>query len=340
MLRSSSSSSLSLFLSLALGLPSCALLGCAARTPLETEPTGEAGAGGESMTGGPGGGGAGGGGTAGSGGAEPGTTTLKAQAGPLTIPPGEEAVKCVTVGLGNEQSVFVRRFRTKLHEGSHHMIVYTTDQPPNADPVPCQSFGVGGGSAIFIAQQPESELTLPTDPSGVPVGLELHPHQSLVIEIHYINATSAPLDVLGVVELDVLPVTSEVIKSGFLFQGAFGIPTIPAQSEADTGVLFEQAIPGTNVFALTTHQHKLGTRMQVWYADDVSDLSTPIADSTSWHDPPLELYDPPLHFPAGGSKGFAYQCHWVNPTPQPVSGGLGADDEMCFFWSYYYPAAN
>lgn len=334
-------SSLSFFFSLALMVPAGALLGCSFRTPLETEPPGTGGGG--ATTEGAGGGGAGSGGdtsTGGTGGAEPGTTTLKAQVGPLTVSPGDEAVKCVTVGLGNEQSVFVRRFRTTLHDGSHHMIVYTTDQAPNPDPVPCQSFGVGGGSAIFIAQQPQSELAMPTDPSGIPVGLELHPYQSLVIEIHYINPTSAPIDVLGALELDVLPVTSQVIKSGFLFQGAFGIPTIPPQGEADTGVLFEQAIPGTHVFALTTHQHKLGTRMRVWYAGDASDLSTPIADSTSWHDPPLELYDPPLSFPADGSKGFAYQCHWVNPTPQPVSGGLGADDEMCFFWSYYYPAAN
>ncbi|MEZ4314608.1 MAG: hypothetical protein R3F14_41870 [Polyangiaceae bacterium] len=290
-------------------------------------------------------GGTGGGGTTGGAGGsttttEEGTETLVAQMGPITIASGEEAVKCVTVSLGNPDPVFVRRFRTTLHEGSHHMIVYTTDQPPNATPVACQSFGVAGGSAIFIAQQPESELVFPNDPSGVPVGLPLHADQSLVIEIHYINTTPSPLDVLGAIEMDVLPVAADVIKSGFAFQGAFGIPEIPAQGEADTGVLWQPGLPGANLFALTTHQHQLGTRMQVWYADDTTDLSTPIADSTSWHDPPLETFDPPLHFPLDGSKGFAYQCHWVNPTSQTVYGGLGAEDEMCFFWSYYYPAPN
>jgi hypothetical protein len=276
----------------------------------------------------------------GAGGSEPGTKTLTAQMGPLTIASGQEAVKCIVVDLGNSEGAFVRKFRTKLNQGSHHMIVYRTNQPENPDPVPCMSFEAAGGAAIFIAQQEHAELTFPTDPSGVPVGLELQPNQLLTLEMHYINATSGPLDVLGTVEMDVLPVSSNVIKSGFSFQGAFGIPEIPAQSEQDTGVLFEEGIPGTHVFALTTHQHHLGTQMRVWHAKDVNDLSTLVADSHSWNDPPLELFDPPLELPAGGSKGFAYDCHWKNPTPQTVYGGLGANDEMCFFWSYYYPTGG
>ena len=54
--------------------------------------------------------------------------------------------------------------------------------------------------------------------------------------------------------------------------------------------------------------------------------------------PPLELFDPPLELPADNTKGFAYQCHWKNTTPSTVCGGLSANDEMCFFWSYYYPS--
>jgi len=260
--------------------------------------------------------------------------------GPHSIPSGEEAVKCVVVSLGNKETVFVRRFRTKLNDGSHHLIVYTSNEPANPTPFSCQSFGVAGGAAIFIAQQSESELVFPTDPSGVPVALELGPNQSLTLEMHYINATAAPIDVLGAVEMDVLPAASKVIKSGFSFQGGLSIPEIPAQGEADTGVLFLPGISGSNVFALTTHQHHLGTRMQVWFADDENDLSQPIADSVDWSDPPLELFEPALHVPANSSKGFAYQCHWKNPTPQPVYGGLGANDEMCFFWSYFYPSGG
>lgn len=323
-----------LFRSLVLSTTAALALGCAPK-----------------VSGSAGGGGGGAGGSAGGGGettsstsssettatTEPDATLLKAEYGPFSIPSGEEAVKCIVVALDNAEPVIVRRFRTTLNEGSHHMIVYKSDQPPNPTPFACQSFGVQGGSAIFIAQQPQSELVFPKDPSGTPVGLEIGAHQSLTLEVHYINATAASLDVGGTVEMDVLPETATVVKSGFLFQGNLNIPAIPAFSEADTGMQFQEVQPGIHVFALTTHQHKLGTRMQVWQATDVNDVSTPVADSTSWSDPPLMMYDPPLDFPADGSKGFAYDCHWKNPTDKDVYGGLSANDEMCFFWSYYYP---
>lgn len=310
-------------------------------TPAETG-TGGGGSAGSTSSGGGGAGGATTSSTSdtGGGGTEPGLSTLKTQVGPLTIGSGEEAVKCIIVDLGNPDPVLVRKFRTTLNEGSHHMIVYKTDLPPEPTPFACQSFGAQGGAAIFIAQQAQSELVFPTDPSGTPVGLELAPHQGLTLEVHYINATAAPLDVKGTIEMDVLPATANVIKSGFAFLGNLSIPTIPAHGEADTGVIFQQMVPGTHVFALTTHQHHLGTRMQVWQATDTSDLSTPVADSTSWSDPPLETYDPPLDFPADGSKGMAYQCHWKNPTDQAVAGGLSANDEMCFFWNYFYPSGE
>ena len=322
------------------------VLACSLAVGCTTDPA-PADTGGSGGEGGAGGGGGSGGatgsttgstGTGSTTGVEPGLTTLKAEAALVTIASGDEAVKCITVGLGNKDPVMVRKFRTSLNQGSHHMIVYKSDQPPSAEPFPCMSFGVQGGSAIFIAQQAESELALPTDESGVPVALELGANQSLTLEIHYINATAEPIDVIGTVELDVLPASTNVIKSGFVFQGALNIPEIPAFGEADTGILFQDGIPGTKVFALTTHQHHLGTRMQVWLADTPGDLSTPIADSTSWSDPPLELFDPPLDLPANANKGFAYRCEWKNTTSSPVYGGLSANDEMCFFWSYYYPS--
>ena len=274
----------------------------------------------------------------GTGGLDPATTTLTATMGPYSIPAGEEAVKCIIVNLGNAAPAFVRRFRTKLELGSHHLIVYLSDEPENLTPFDCQSFGAAGGSAIFIAQQAQSELVFPKDPSGVPVGFELAANQKLRLEMHYINATGAPLNVVGKAEMDVLPDSANIIKSAFAFEGEFNIPVIPAQGEADTGLRFQQGLPGTHVFALTTHQHHLGSEMKVWFANDQSDTSSLVADSLSWSDPPLVTFAPALDFPIGSTKGFNYQCHWKNPTPAAVQGGLGANDEMCFFWHYYYPA--
>jgi hypothetical protein len=318
-----------------------ALAGCGGKVVVEPEATTGSGGTAVSTSAGPGPGAGGSPGvtstSAGTGGANPTPTTLTATMGPITIQSGEEAVKCVVVNLGNAAPAFVRRFRTDLNPGSHHMIVYTTDEAETSTPFDCQSFGVSGGSAIFIAQQAHSELVFPNDQNGVPVGLLLAQGQKLRLEMHYINTTGAALDIVGKAEMDVLPESANVIKSGFAFEGDLGIPSIPAQGEADTGLRFQQVNPGTHVFALTTHQHHLGTEMKVWFSGAPNDTSNLVADSLSWSDPPLVSFNPALDFPLGGSKGFTYQCHWKNPTAVTVNGGLGANDEMCFFWHYFYP---
>jgi hypothetical protein len=275
----------------------------------------------------------------GSGGALPGTMTLSASIGPFHVMPGEENVQCVTINLKNSTSVFVRRFRTKLLAGSHHMIVYRTNAAENLTPTPCQSFAgiLEGDRPIFIAQQAHSELDFPTESDGTPVGLELPPNQNLRLEMHYINATASAIDVTGTADMDVLPSTATIIKSDLAFWGTKNIQ-IPPYSEFDTGPIFQGALSGTKVFALTTHQHHMGTEMQVWYGAGVSDQSDRVADGTNWSDPPLEIFDPPLEFPTGENKGFTYDCHWHNTSASQVNFGESFNDEMCFLWHYYYPS--
>ena len=40
--------------------------------------------------------------------------------------------------------------------------------------------------------------------------------------------------------------------------------------------------------------------------------------------------------PAGG--GFDFECKWTNTGSTAVKFGESANDEMCFFWAYYYPS--
>jgi hypothetical protein len=150
------------------------------------------------------------------------------------------------------------------------------------------------------------------------------------------------MDITGTIAVDTVPLSAQVIKSDLAFWGTNQID-IPPNSAWKTPVKFQKALAGTKSFALTTHQHQLGTRMRVWHATSSSDINhTPVADGQDWHDPPLELFDPPLDFPAAGGKysdkGFAYQCEWKNTTPQQVGFGEGFNDEMCFLWHYYFPS--
>jgi len=243
------------------------------------------------------------------------------------------------VSLGNGAGALVRRFRAELTDGSHHLIVYrskSTQASPN--PVNCGGFSglFGGEYPIFIAQQKAAELVMPTDAETVtPVAFEIGPDQMLRYELHYINVTSQPMEVAGSVHFDTVPLETQVIKSDLAFWGTVGIEIDPMAS-FDTGVKFQKGLAGTKTFALTTHQHQLGTRMRVWHAANAGDTSTLVADGTDWANPSLEQFSPPLPF--DGSNGLAYQCEYQNTTSSHIDFGEGFNDEMCFLWHYYYPS--
>jgi hypothetical protein len=273
-------------------------------------------------------------------------TTIESGIGPIKALSGFEDTQCITVSLKNPEGAFVRRFRADLGSGSHHMVVYksnATSESPT--PQPCQGFSglLSGEHPVFIAQQEKSKLDFPTDESGVPVGLEIAPDQMVRIELHLINTGSPPIDVTGKLYADTVPLGTKVVPSDLAFWGTQNI-NIPAHQKWDTGVKFQKALANSKTFALTTHQHQLGTRMRVWYASDITDVSgTPVTDAQSWSDPPLEIFTPALDFPDSGngktsSKGLAFKCEWDNPTASDVSFGEGFNDEMCFLWQYYYPS--
>jgi hypothetical protein len=312
-----------------------AQLGCSG----DASPADLSGAGASSGTGGAGA--TAGGDTGGIGGE---VTSFEASMGPIAVSSGEESTQCVFRRLGNTEGAYVRRFRATLTEASHHMIVYRSDETEeDLDPSPCQGFSglLQGEHPIFIAQQADATLTLPMD-GDRPVGLRIEPNQMLRMEMHFINAAGGTIDAIGTATVDTVPLDTSITESDLAFWGTQDI-LVPPNSAADTGIKFQQALGDTNTFALTTHQHHLGSRMRIWQTESPDDLSSePVADSTNWSDPPLELFDPPLHFPPGSgvfsNVGFAYQCEWQNPSATTVGFGEDFDQEMCFLWHYYYPS--
>jgi hypothetical protein len=273
--------------------------------------------------------------------------------GPISVMPGDEKTECITIRLQNPDVAYIRRLKADLG-GSHHMIVYrsnaTTEIP---DPVKCQGLGgiLNGDDPIFIAQQASATLEFP-DEGAQPVAFKIEPHQMVKIELHFINPQPSEITVNGKATIDTIPGAADIIESDIAFWGtqalnAGGSPPstmIPANSAGDTGVKFQHAYAGTKSFAVTTHQHHLGKRMRVWYGTGTdAAMGMPVADSSSWSDPPLVQLNPPLDFPVNGSaktsqQGFAYECQYQNTTPNPVGFGESVNNEMCFLWHYYYPA--
>ncbi|MEZ4371100.1 MAG: hypothetical protein R3B07_09755 [Polyangiaceae bacterium] len=319
----------------AVALSAFALLGCGEST---AESSGSGGSAGASA-----------GGSGGSGGTTEVLSTVESTIGPVSAAVGDEDTVCIFKRMKNPAG-FVRNIRGHLTDGSHHMIVYVSGETEEQlEPKPCGGFsgifnlngGIPGLDSVdipvFIAQQHEAELNLPSDPeTGKPLGFRVEENQMLRIELHWFNTTPKAQQVTGTVEFDVAGENEDVIESSFAFWGSTVIDIAP-HSQYTTPVLFQKALADTKGFAVTTHQHQLGTNMKIWKADgtNVSDDQL-LVESTDWAEPPLKMLDPPAYFDVG--DGLAYQCTWDNSTDSRVGFGEGFGDEMCFLWMYYYPS--
>jgi hypothetical protein len=262
-----------------------------------------------------------------------------ASIGPLDIAAGGEETVCILKRLNNAQDIMATTFTAKLAPGSHHMIVYkstATDEQP--DPFSCVPFlGLTDQSAVPIMLVNKLDFQSQFPPN---TGIVLPQGQMLRIEAHYINTTAATIQGMGSIEVHGLPMTEATgyQAADFAFWGTTKID-IPPKSAAQTPVLFQPGLAGTNVFAISTHQHSLGTEVQVWQSPSATtapDPATQLIDEKSWSNPELKYFDPPVTF--NGTNGFSFQCSWQNGGDQAVQFGESALNEMCFVGAYYYPS--
>ncbi|HEX4448565.1 MAG TPA: hypothetical protein VH044_17590 [Polyangiaceae bacterium] len=269
------------------------------------------------------------------GGAGPVVTTVVQAIGPIALAPAQETTVCITVRLSNKTAVYVPRITVDLALGSHHLVTYrsmaTTESPT---PTACTAFqGILSGNAVplMITEKLADELTFPQG-----VALKIEENQMIELEAHYINTGSTTLQGSGKVRFDTVPITTDnVIESDLGFFGTSGI--ILGPGSGSVGPMFVAGLAGTHGFALTTHQHRLGTDFKIWFANSATDVNhAPVADTTDWANPPLYRMNPEMDF--NGTNGLAYQCTWDNTTGQIVTFGESALQEMCFLWMYYYPS--
>ena len=92
------------------------------------------------------------------------------------------------------------------------------------------------------------------------------------------------------------------------------------------------------MFAITGHTHKQGTDVQVRVAPSKTGPMTDVYSPKpfSWSEPETRTHSPPFSVPKAG--GFDFECTYTNTTGDEIGFGESANDEMCFFWAYYYPS--
>jgi hypothetical protein len=260
---------------------------------------------------------------------------LQASIGPIPVAAGQETTVCITESLGNGEAVVVNSLDVSLAPGSHHLVVYATNDPVNLTPTPCTPFaGTFEGTAeplVFSSKQ-EASWTFPAG-----LGQDIASGQRVRVEAHYINSTAAELQGSGIVKIHAVPKSSAPPYEpvDFTFWGTTKI-SIPPYSTYSTGPIFQAGLPGTHLISVTTHEHRLGTRAQIWGSKTPGDTSNPLADDQDWANPSYRFITPWFDF--DGTNGLTYQCDWDNSTSETVSFGESALDEMCVVGGYYFPS--
>lgn len=259
----------------------------------------------------------------------------------ITVPqvaPGEENTKCLQVRLPNPGPVEIGRVHNTLSEISHHLVVSAVTDPTETerDLFDCPPFrAVLIGAPLTVSQKKDDTILLP---DGVAFPLEAS--QLMHLEMHYINTDSEPKDVTAT--SDLYPLKSpgpDLQEASFLIIGTLDIQ-IPADSQYEipmSYVAMPDTFAGVNLYGATGHTHRFGTETKLAISGPNGADPQVIYDPPNyvWSEAELKFFDQPVHVPPGG--GFSFQCAWNNTSNAPVTYGESALQEMCFFWTYYYP---
>ncbi len=263
--------------------------------------------------------------------------------GPVTVAPGREDTQCIWMRLGNESEIRVHQMHNRLNDASHHLIVYKDDLDvtEQAEPVPCQPFtgainATGMIAPVAITQKEDDMIFLPER-----VGYTFAPNQMIKLEMHYLNRGDAQTSVEATVDFYAAKPGEVEHEAAILFTGTPDI-NIAAGAMAEVHQFFTMPpyldFSKSKIFAITGHTHQYGTAVEIAVAPSKTGPMTALYAPTSfsWTEPETKTFEEPFSIPVGG--GFDMKCAWHNTSNSAVGFGESANEEMCFFWAYYYPS--
>lgn len=263
-------------------------------------------------------------------GAGPGTAGFQITTPPITIPSGSEKTYCYYTSLDLADDVGVKRWSSTMTSGSHHLIVYFTEDAQEPDGTIVEDCdAVGGGGLNFpiwtySAQSPEAENVMPEG-----VGMTVKAKQNLFVQMHYLNTTMEDIEAS-------VDVRAEIYEAGRSYTPAAAFITFNTQIDLPphgTGSAEGTCSVPSDVsfFTLSTHAHRRATR--TW----VRDGSETVFESEDWEHPGAVDWTAAPHYTFGND--LSYHCEYQNDLDKPVKTGNSAEtDEMCMAVGYFFPA--
>jgi hypothetical protein len=252
---------------------------------------------------------------------------------------GTEAHTCQFVAAPTHADGYVVAASHVYTPGSHHMLLFRTDLtsiPPGGDqPQDCYATASGGPMShvrgiIYGAQSPTGHMTYPAG-----VGLPLAAGEILLMQTHYLDASSQALDARVDLTLEVSDGTGITAHAGalFFYDPFIDVPPASSTARASMRCLIPSAV---TLLTAASHYHARGDDYAAYVdAPDGTAAAAPFYTSRSWDDPT------PLGSPVavGAGSRIRFSCGYQNTdaTKEYFQGQSAADDEMCTFFAIYYP---
>jgi hypothetical protein len=263
-----------------------------------------------------------------------------------TIQPGQEIERCKffqvpATGL-NVNSAVVRYLT-----GSHHVLLYRTSYTsvPTATrdgkaPAIDENgvFDCAEGAAadwevngVVAGTQSSKAKNAATFPPGV--AAKLAPGTVLVINTHYLNASSSPL--VADVRINLYTLADKDVKEegGFLF---FYNPFIRVPARGTASSRMRCTLPeDITLVSGQSHMHRRGVGYIANLVDPADGSLAPLYESHDWENVPISEWSPGLALSKGVS--IDYTCQYQNSEDRQIAQGGTTKDEMCMFLGNYYP---
>jgi len=244
-------------------------------------------------------------------------------------------------GLDPSKPVNLHQIQVAQRSGSHHMNIFRVKTIVNLGPEGglVQKSQNGQGECfkspnwadwpLVANSQQEGNIDW-TYPDGV--AIEFQPDEWLMLQTHFVNATTQKTDSTGKVRVNFWTIPAEKVTAqlGTIFATKQSIRICQGNpSPMFSGSCQMNSPSPVHVIGANGHFHSRGTQFDVYSWDGVSATTPPDAsrfyESKAWDDPPM-LHSPALDVTVPAHGGVWYTCAYEWKQPDPAVGCSGLND--------------
>lgn len=270
--------------------------------------------------------------------------------GPFEVPSGDEVQLCQTMKLPNDEPIAINRFSATKFAGSHHTILFVSEKDFPDRVFPCWgTINFDDWHFVFDTQEEDLDWRLPDGKAIV-----MRPHQQILVQAHYQNATVTTSPRGGGVALNLHTTRMpDPADKGAQVYGMFTVNRrieLPPKSVAGPFPRLCVFSRDAHINALYGHFHSRGRRFLIEHlgAPDTGDDEGRfnygvIYESKNWSAPPF-VTSPSEKLPGDGVNGYLvgageairFSCWYENTTDDWIWFGSHAQvNEHCnLFFNY------